>query len=250
MEVSTFDLASVAGIVSATGMLLGLLKPTLGRVPVLRELPVMLHAVLLSALLTWAAHDVFHTLQGDLPTLLALIVGQALAAAGAREQKVAGVKPVKATSAVTGAPVNLRGIAPVILMAAALTAATGCALKGQPQRQARALDVVVYDGLAAAQDVETAFYMGGQITAEQDRAFNAALAPALRIGKRLNLVILGWPDGAPTPPELLDLARHLDALVAEVLKVWPEGRVRDALTNQVTAVRSAVQFIIGGQTWE
>ncbi|MGE3276708.1 MAG: hypothetical protein AB7O67_16475 [Vicinamibacterales bacterium] len=240
------DFSTVAGIVAATMAILQALKPGLAGWPGLNKIPVWVYAVLVACGLTWAAHDVFHLLEGELRPLLADAFWKAAAASGVLEWIRAGLtKPLQAT---TAARVTLDARKALILPLALLVGlgTASCALKGTPRDHARSGSVVVHDALAAAQDVETAFYTEGLIPPEQDRAWNAALAPALRIGKSLNLVVLAWPAGAPTPPELLELAGHLDALAEEVLAVWPEGRVRTALEAQIAAARAALRLLTGG----
>ncbi len=193
MNLTAFDLTSVAGIVGATSFLVGWLKPTLARVPVLRELPVMLHATLVSALLTWLAHDVLHTLQGDLPVLLSLVVGQALMAAGVREQKEAGIKPVKLTSAGREAVAadyedDRDWRLPVVLLVAVLAlGVSACA--GKARAVAVQVDQTAVAVLGAVQDGADKLVADGVITTEQRRAIAPALLHALKLADDYNRAV-------------------------------------------------------------
>lgn len=73
---------SVAGIVAATMIGVGILKRILANVNVLNQLPVWLYAVVLSAGLTTLANMVWHTLPGDLWQLLTQSVIMAATASG------------------------------------------------------------------------------------------------------------------------------------------------------------------------
>jgi hypothetical protein len=82
MDPITIDLSSVAGIVAFTMTIVHFLKPRLGTVTYLQELPVWLYVIVVSGGLTWFAHDVLHKIEGDLPALALQSVMSALTASG------------------------------------------------------------------------------------------------------------------------------------------------------------------------
>jgi len=74
------ELSSVGGIVIATGLGVQILKRWLRDAPWFGRIPFWALAVLIASGLTWFAHDVLHSLEGE---LVELMYQAALAAAGA-----------------------------------------------------------------------------------------------------------------------------------------------------------------------
>lgn len=248
MDPASLDLTTVAGVVAATILLVQVLKPMVGAVPWLNRLPTPVYVILVAALLTMGAHDLLGVLPGDRWDLLKQAIYQAAVASGVLEWLRAKGKAIGDTTAATGPDaMTLRSRVGVILLAAAVASVgTGCALKAKPRHTARALSVVIHDSLAALGETETALVQAGTLTPEQDRAFARAYVPVLTIGRDLNAVVLAWPEGAPTPPELLELVHQLNAITTDVLQVWPPGPARNAIANHVAAVMSAVRLMMGG----
>lgn len=89
------ELTSVAAVIVAAVGITAVIKPSLGSVPYLSQVPLWCYLVLISLGLTWVANQVMHTLEGDFLMLAWRAFYSALAASGVREVFKAGVgKPV------------------------------------------------------------------------------------------------------------------------------------------------------------
>lgn len=91
---------SVAGIVVATSLGVGVLKRALGNVPYANTIPTWIYAVAVSALLTFLTNQVWGTLPGDLWQNIMQATGMAAMASGFYEWYQAPSKPL-ATSAIS-----------------------------------------------------------------------------------------------------------------------------------------------------
>ena len=81
--VTIFDpathLGSVMGIVALTILIVNGLKRSIGNTRRLCMVPTWAYAMLVSGALTWLAHDVLGTLEGELSMLLVSAIGSAVA---------------------------------------------------------------------------------------------------------------------------------------------------------------------------
>lgn len=101
-------LGSIAGIVTTTIAIVHVIKRQLGDVPYLSRLPVAVYAWLIAFALTWLAHSVLHTIEGELAVLLAQSVISTILAAGAIEIFRNGSKPISDTRVAREARIRRR----------------------------------------------------------------------------------------------------------------------------------------------
>ncbi len=127
----TIDLTSIAGIMACTWAIVAVLKRALAKVNYLNCVPLWAYGLLVSSGLTWLAHDVLHTLQGDsLGDLLGKAALASLAASGMLEQLRTAGKPL--SDSTTSRRVRVTGKVFVGMLALSLSlsacASTGGAL--------------------------------------------------------------------------------------------------------------------------
>ncbi len=242
------DLSSVAGIVALTMTLVHLLKPRLGRITFLQELPVWVYVVGVSGGLTWLSHDVLHKLDGDLISLMVQAVFSAMAASGLVEWWRAGSDPVAESSSAVRAEekaIARRGgmyLIPILL--AVGLAASGCA--GKTKAIAVQADSAIYTLLstvqAGADAITKADCQPGQpcLTTAARRELSPSLLKALRLGKAFNgAVSASNPMQAIGP--LLDALRELRGVLERLVPAAARASLLQNLDKAIGLVPAGGQ---------
>ncbi len=122
---------------------------------------------------------------------------------------------------------------------------SGCgAKKAVTVDQAR---VVLYESLAAVQDVEMALYQGGQIARPAHQAFNAQLLPTLEAARAADRVLRTWSSGAP-PIEIQMLIARVGELAETTARLLPDGPPKTAIVDRIQKARALIDSVLGAIT--
>jgi hypothetical protein len=97
---------SVLGIVAFTAILVTVLKRLLGNVPYMNTVPTWVYAVAVSAMLTYLANAIWHTLPGELWQTMMQAVGLAAMSSGFYEWLNNAGKPLAASAVSAGVTVE------------------------------------------------------------------------------------------------------------------------------------------------
>lgn len=243
-------LMSVGGIVALTIGIVHIIKRDLGRVRYLQDVPTWVYAMLVSAGLTYTAHALLRTIEGDLTALIVQAALQALMASGAIETVRTWNKPISETSAAMDAQYDDRyrsGWPPgaaLILFALVPLAAVGC---GAKQLQV-AVDVENAITITLARIDRVGDQVAGCVTpatAPQPEAcqiFNRAMTPAATAARAFNRSVQRQDVAAVS-----DLVRALADLATAIDRVIPAAD-KDALLAELGGIIARVSTTaFGGQ---
>lgn len=234
----SIDLSSVAGIVALTLMLVHYLKPQLGRITFLQELPIAVFVVLISSGLTWLAHDVLHKLEGDLTSLITQAILSALAASGAVEWWRAGTKPVADSRSAVDAR-NTVVLIPLLLVLGLSSSA--CASLGVGHSLVRA-ETVIHDAIGITVSTGNRLCDSRILDAPRCVQFNERLIPIIQEAKAFNNAIAS--NSSASIPSMVLAIEHL---ARDVAGLMPEGADRAAVMAKVNEARAILRSIRGGR---
>lgn len=253
MDVNNIDpgtwYRSIAGIVAATLIAVQVLKKALGRVPVAKEVPTWIYAVLVASLATYAS-SYFGVLDAGEDTLLASIskavVGAAVASGFWSWFSEPGDKLKESTLA------QGRGTVVALLVAVGLTTmACGPTAQQNARQRAVQVDTAVAEALFAVQDAENAIYQSGLITQPEHQRFNQVLLPVLETGLRFNRTIRAWNPDDPMPKEVREMIPQIRKLLDHAITTLVKddvarGRLVEKIAIAQAAVLAALSFLPQG----